>query len=948
MKMPGRSKTPGTASSGNAFMKVAGAALSYTGKKEQGKDALTPEMYETLREGGCDLCPLRKTWPKLHTPKIPLVHGTPPNGILCIGERPSVRVDATGSWKADKSGSMLYDTLAVHSVGQGMPIEFYNSGIGYTHAVRCHTTNVTAAMVACCSKLLEADIDLYKPAVIISLGDIPINALLPLRPDDVYRATTRRGNVYPVRVKDSYYPAMLTLSPRQAFQDEDSAFFFGDDIRAALVMVKDNVRIPAIDWRSVLFPYTGKAGIAYPGYAVRPGLVSVTGMGGISVCENILNDFSESGEPIGFDIETDDLRPYTGDIISYSFSDGMSTVSVLLDHPGVDDLEFKKESRRLLYSFLLRKTNLVIAHNLSFELEWDGYKLGLDIIDKIGGDVTTAHFADTLGMRAILPAHPDSKHLSLEDLCLQVFGFDLKGMLDLDRANLVSYPVEQLLEYNAGDAVVLPHLYKVLLRYVQNYKLEDTYRMIMDASVTAARMQVLGIPVNKEAALAMKAPLLEELAAFKDKIDTSDLCKEFVKNKGRLPNFSSSPDMLYILYDMYGLDVILNKKTNNPSSDKAVMALYSGLIPDLADIVAYKEMEKFMGTVLDSIITGRSKDGSVIVYGDGRIHTQFNLYRTKTYRSSTKPNTQQFPKRNPKFKLARNVVGTTDTTKRLIVVDSGQIDFRLAGISCLDENFVRATREGMDIHDLFAHHTARLCPARYEMEAVLAGTQGIPYSPDNEKDPARKRLRQEIKSGLVFARIYKAGVRTIARTLKVPLDVAEELMRIMDTMFPGIPAWHDDLYKFYSSNRAIRSITGTLLYGPMGFSDIPNYGIQHATRFVVASISKRLAIEHQLRVVNEIHDENTIELGVEEVDEAVPIIGKAFCDVPFDWIKLVPLTCEIAVSDVTSTGIGWGTKTKVAAYSSEDFGWTAPPLEDFRRFYEAQFQKIVRKPIYFM
>ncbi len=287
--------------------------------------------------------------------------------------------------------------------------------------------------------------------------------------------------------------------------------------------------------------------------------------------------------------------------------------------------------------------------------------------------------------------------------------------------------------------------------------------------------------------------------------------------------------------------------------------------------------------------------------------------------------------------------------KTLLLADAAQIDFRMAGVSCLDANFIRATRNDLDIHATMAAHWASLDPMSFARIAVYLGVPDHLYhteNPDNKK--VLKEMRQRVKSGLVFARIYRAGLSTIARTLETTVDVAGKLVDILDGMFPRIAQWHDDLQKFYQENKCIRSVTGNLLWGPLNFGDIFNYGIQHATSYVVKHAMRELTLEHELQLVAEVHDELVFLVDESEVKDLIPVIGTAFCALPFEWSKVVPLGCEVSVSGTQEYGNGWGSVNEVAKYSSKDFGWVETPIEDYEIFYERQFAPMQRRPLYFL
>lgn len=936
-------------------------------KKAPPKEILSPEKVAELAALGCSACPLKGQWPLLKNARMQMHSPSASCQILIVGEAPTELEDEKGFPFLGKTGKLLRNTLEevfrevfpnedFSSCYTEMEKDFLFNGrnVWWTNTVRCHppgNKSPSAVEVACCSKFLEQDILAAKPKVILGFGSVPLNAISPAGKKEFLSITTYRGTSFPVLLEGHaslFIPTFnLSYIIRGGTKEESTdSFFFKEDIRMGVEVTKEAT---PINWRSYLFPFYQKETTKHDGWGEKDGLIMVYGREGLPKLKG-MKELLLKEEMLGFDIETNQLRPYDGgEIISYSFSNGVESLSVLVNHPLITDTIYKQEVMAQLQEFLLNTNTLILAHNLMFELEWMGHFFGNELFMKIGQEQSSKFYGDTQGMKYILPSHPMDRQLALDDLCLQYMGFELKSMYDLDRSKISGYSIDQILEYNAGDAIVLPYLYKVMMQAVAHYQLSDTYDMIMNAAVASAKAQVEGLPANLTAARGMREPLEEAKQEMEEKLLKSDLFESFKQEKGRYPNLKSADDKLFILYDMYGFETVLHKKTGNPTAAKEVLYKYADIAPDLADIVALMEVEKFLEDVLGPIEIKVNKRGTIVVYKDGKIHTQFNIHKLRTMRSSSSPNVQNFPKRNPKFKRARDIIGfPPDQADKwaILGIDSGQIDFRLAGMSSLDPSFVDAVRNGLDVHALFAHHVARLSPSKYKTVAAYIGKPESIYVPD-QMDPVVKAIRQDVKSGFVFAHIYRAGIKTMARTLGVSTEVIEELLKIFDNMFPGIGEWHKDLYAFYDHNKMVRSITGTLLYGPLDYGDIANYGIQHATRFLVSNMMKRLAIDHRLSVPNEVHDENMVIVPIDMVADTIKIMGEVFCNTPYEWAQVVPLTCEIKQAIRTDTGIGWGNMEKVAEYSSIDFGWNPRPIEDFQQYYERQFQKVVRKPIYF-
>jgi hypothetical protein len=98
--------------------------------------------------------------------------------------------------------------------------------------------------------------------------------------------------------------------------------------------------------------------------------------------------------------------------------------------------------------FLRTYKGIKYVHNLAFELEWTAVHFDPGLI-RIG------RWEDTSVQASILDERKGRNKpgcFSLEFLVQQHFGFNLKKLSGLDRANLAKVPVELVLRYNGGDA----------------------------------------------------------------------------------------------------------------------------------------------------------------------------------------------------------------------------------------------------------------------------------------------------------------------------------------------------------------------------------------------------------------------------------------------------------------------------------------------------------------
>ena len=109
-------------------------------------------------------------------------------------------------------------------------------------------------------------------------------------------------------------------------------------------------------------------------------------------------------------------------------------------------------------------------------------------------------------------------------------------------------------------------------------------------------------------------------------------------------------------------------------------------------ILSYRLLAKLKSTYLDSI-------GELIRPGTRRVHTSFNQTVTATGRlSSSDPNLQNIPVRTEEGRQIRALFEPGEGYDCILSADYSQIELRLLAHMSGDEGFIKAFRDGEDIH----------------------------------------------------------------------------------------------------------------------------------------------------------------------------------------------------------------------------------------------------------
>jgi len=223
------------------------------------------------------------------------------------------------------------------------------------------------------------------------------------------------------------------------------------------------------------------------------------------------------------------------------------------------------------------------------------------------------------------------------------------------------------------------------------------------------------------------------------------LTKIITKLAGREFNLNSPSQLAEILFSDLALSTKGIKKTKTGLSTAAseLDKLFEAheIIPLIKQ---YRELAKLQSTYVEAL--------PKLVGKDGRIHTSFNQTIAATGRlSSSDPNLQNIP---IKTDLGNEIRKTfvAGKGKRLIAADYSQIELRLASIIAGDKPFIKAFKEGVDIHIRTAAQVFNL-----------------------DEDKVTKNDRRKAKA-VNFGILYGMGPRSLARSTDMKFEEAKDFI----------------------------------------------------------------------------------------------------------------------------------------------------------------------------
>ena len=629
------------------------------------------------------------------------------------------------------------------------------------------------------------------------------------------------------------------------------------------------------------------------------GITCITGQGGLSdiaILEGLLHGLLSEPE-IGLDIETNGLRPYGTESFIHMVAVGTfnNTVVFPVVHDEGWSANHQKRIWQILYEFIVQ-SGRKICHNLAFEMEWLAFHLDKRILRK-------TEWEDTLAMAHTLRETPGTN--SLDDLTREYFGFYLKDQsrIDLKHNKITDYPLDEALRYNGMDTK-WTHLLKgkLMPKLNKNPVYVEEYERKVRLAPTLVLTQLKGVPIDFDYVDMMDRKLAQEVKDIEGKLNR---CKEIGFYRKRFGAFEpTKPEqVLKLMNDVYKLNIA-------STGEEVLSELDKIEVPAAHLVLEHRAVTKLQTTYIQPLVD------RTLVGSDGCIHSVYSSMRAVSGRlAASEPNIQNFPKR--KRRDVRGVIGSKDG-QWMVAADYGQIEARVFGMASEDRALVDALWTGFDIHGHWADRYMSVFPQVEDRIIVDYKIDG------DDKKKIRKCFRDELKSFWVFAKFFGASNNSCSKSMKIPIEIVDEMEREFWGDFPGVQKWQKKLLQGYEKNLYVETLSGRRRRGAMTKNEIFNHPIQGTAADIVTLGMDVLSekAEHEdnweLQPILNVHDDLTFLVQDQNLDAFLPVIAKEMCAHRFDFIN-VPLIVEIQV------GTRWDQLKEVGVYRSNEIFNLSPP-----------------------
>jgi len=429
---------------------------------------------------------------------------------------------------------------------------------------------------------------------------------------------------------------------------------------------------------------------------------------------------------------------------------------------------------------------------------------------------------------------------------------------------------QQWLKKSTGDEQDLVALYHQLSSELKKTGLTKIMQEIeMPLLPILFEMEMAGVKLDSDFLKKLSEKMHHEL---------DRLTKHIEKLAGREFNVNSPSQLADILF--------VDLKLSTKSIKKIKTGLSTGideleklqeLHPIVKLIMQYRESAKLVSTYVDAL--------PQLVAKDGRLHTTFNQTIAATGRlSSTNPNLQNIPVRTEAGREIRKAF-VAEPGNVLLSADYSQIELRIASVIAHDEPFMKAFKEGADIHTRTA--------------AEVWGVQ------ESEVTKEQRYAAKAINFGI----LYGMGVRSLAKSTNLSQNEAREFLDKYFEIHPAIQEYIERTKQQAHQDGFVQTLFGRRRYLPEIHSGVQML-VAGAERMAVnmpmqgtqADIIKMAMIKVaeaklEARLLLQVHDELVFEVA----EKQAPKIGEEIRRIMSAVVKLpVPLVVDVAI------GKNWG------------------------------------------
>jgi len=764
--------------------------------------------------------------------------------LMIVGEATGETEDELNRPFVGQAGEQLRDDLLVPA---GIP----ESRIRITNATRCHppkNKTPTVTEIKRCRRYLEAEIKKVKPKVIVAMGNVPLASLLQF----FYKGSVEEGTA---KKQDSKVSGISKWQGKMVWLQEFQCWMM-PTFHPSYCMYNEQAHSKystnlVIEDLEKAWSYVQKPRSKFP----LPVKVHVTET---AIALSVIGKMLKAGE-FAFDIETGGSgRAIDKRVIGCSFADSPDVGYYI----PWDILSGNKVLFQKFKKLITSKAHYKIMHNGAYEVRILG--LAHDI------HINGIKYFDTMAAAHLVDENFSKRLKDLAWIHTRFGGYDVE--LEKYKAenkikeDYSGIPTEMLAPYGALDAVATWILYTILKPAMEEEKVSALFdKIVMPVRRVMSDAEINGMYVDKERA--------EEL---------SDLCGQAIKKletdiytyAGHEFNIASPPQLQNVLYKEMGFVPLKETKTGFSADVESVQYIATQPHSDIAEFLLDRSyLSTMLGTHIGQALAFRWDE-------DGRVHTNYNITGAVTGRSScSQPSLQNVPR----DALVRSLY-IASPGNMLVEADLRQAEIATIAAVSGEETFIRAFREGLDIHSE-TFKTLYDLPSDYECTA----------------------LERKSAKAINFGLVYGLTAIGLARRLNITIEEATEFINLYFQQLPNIARWMAKQKALVKRDGYVVSVFGRKRRLPLGLSDrwgdqgraerqAMNSPIQSGAAdytYIGLVRLRRAIMKAHLdgKIVHTVHDCGLADTPKVEVPVMVELFKKAF-ETP---VKVMPIRMQVDV-----------------------------------------------------
>lgn len=570
--------------------------------------------------------------------------------------------------------------------------------------------------------------------------------------------------------------------------------------------------------------------------------------------EDALSDL-KSQPVIALDVEGTSLDPYAAELLL-----------VQLASPDKAYLfDARKLDLSMLKGILEDEKLLKIAQNAGFDFRMLKAKLGVE----------PGPFFDTMLAERILTTGYTREN-ALEAIAKKYLGIQLeKGVWETFVNHKKEFTKRQL-DYAATDVSVLFPIREVQKKALKDEGLEKIAALEFRLVPVVAEMELKGFRIDVK----KWREIIKEYEWKRDEVaeKIQDELRPYFRHtqvdlfgrRAAVANLNS-PVQILKAFKKVGLDL--------PSTGEEVLRRYDHPLAKL--LLEYRGYEKIITAFGENLIAKINPE-------TGRIHPDYMQIGADTGRfACSNPNLQQIPADS----LFRQCFVAAKGYK-LIVADYSQIELRIMAELSKDPVFLKAFREGADLHSLTASQMF-----------------GIPL------EQVTKRKRFQAKS-INFGLMYGRGAKSLAIQLEVSEEEARRLLQKYFATYKRVKAWLDKIGQEAVRRGYSLTMGGRKRYYRDLNPEDSGYERQQAyverqgkntpiqgtsadmTKLAMVYIYERIKKEGLEAVpIHTVHDELVVEAKEDQAKKVAKLVKEEMERAGEELLKEVPVKVDAVVSD---------------------------------------------------